>query len=44
VFSVANSLFRRRTLVLLALVVVAVMIAVVAGKIGQPVGFWDGPR
>jgi hypothetical protein len=41
VFSVANSFFRRRTLVLLALVV----ISVVAGKVGHPVcGFWDGPR
>lgn len=41
-FSVANSFFRRRTLVLLALVV----IAVIAGKFGHPVvpGFWDGPR
>jgi ABC-type methionine transport system permease subunit len=43
---VANSLFRRRTLVLLALVV----ISVIAGKCGHPglgqsgVGFWDGPR
>ena len=40
----ANSFFRRRTLVLLALVVIAVLIAVVAGKLGQPGGFWDGPR
>jgi hypothetical protein len=37
---VANSFFRRRTLVLLALVV----ISVIAGKFGHPVGFWDGPR
>ena len=37
----ANSIFRRRTLVLLALVV----IAIIAGKLGVPrVGFWDGPR
>lgn len=35
------NLLRRRTLVLLALVV----ISVVAGKFGHPVvGFWDGPR
>jgi hypothetical protein len=41
VFSVANSFFRRRTLVLVALIV----IAVIAGKVGHPVtGFWDGPR
>jgi hypothetical protein len=41
VFSVANSIFRRRTLVLLALVV----ISVIAGKAGHPLlGFWDGPR
>ena len=39
-FSVANSFFRRRTLVLLALVV----ISIVAGKAGYPgLGFWDGP-
>jgi hypothetical protein len=38
---VAKNLFRRRTLVLLALIVVAV----VAGKLGHPhPGFWDGPR
>jgi hypothetical protein len=37
---VANNLFRRRTLVLLALVV----IAIIAGKAGVPTGFWDGPR
>jgi hypothetical protein len=38
---VANSFFRRRTLVLLALVV----IAVIAGKLNAPLlGFWDGPR
>jgi hypothetical protein len=38
---VAKNLFRRRTLVLLALVV----IAVIAGKVGHPFnGFWDGPR
>jgi hypothetical protein len=38
---VANSLFRRRTLVLLALIV----IAVIAGKAGLPrPGFWEGPR
>ncbi|MDX6452729.1 MAG: hypothetical protein QOH16_2778 [Gaiellaceae bacterium] len=37
----ANSFFRRRTLVLLALVV----IAVIAGKVGFPgLGFWEGPR
>ena len=36
----AKNLFRRRTLVLLALVV----IAVIAGKLGHPTGFWDGPR
>jgi hypothetical protein len=36
---VANSFFRHRTLVLLALVV----ISVIAGKAGHP-GFWDGPR
>ena len=36
----ANSFFRRRILVLLALVV----IAIVAAKVGQPTGFWDGPR
>ena len=39
----ANSLFRRRTLVLLALVV----IAIIAGKAGHPgvgTGFWEGPR
>ncbi|MCW2964715.1 MAG: hypothetical protein JWO17_1967 [Actinomycetia bacterium] len=37
----ANSFFRRRTLVLLALVV----ISVIAGKAGLQVpGFWDGPR
>lgn len=36
----ASSFFRRRTLVLVALVV----ISVVAGKFGHPVGFWDGPR
>jgi hypothetical protein len=41
VFSVANSFFRRRTLVLLALIV----ISVIAGKAGHSVvGFWDGPR
>jgi hypothetical protein len=43
VFSVANSIFRRRTLVLLALVV----ISVIAGKAGGGhlvPGFWDGPR
>jgi len=42
VFSVANSFFRRRTLVLLALIV----ISVIAGKVGHPAsfGFWDGPR
>ena len=40
-FSVANSIFRRRTLVLLALVV----ISIIAGFAGHPVpGFWDGPR
>jgi hypothetical protein len=38
---VANSFFRRRTLVLLALIV----ISVIAGKLHAPVkGFWDGPR
>jgi hypothetical protein len=37
---VANSLFRRRTLVLLALIV----IAVIAGKFGFSNGFWEGPR
>jgi hypothetical protein len=38
---VANSFFRRRTLVLLALIVVSV----IAGKLGYPhPGFWDGPR
>jgi hypothetical protein len=41
VFSVANSIFRRRTLVLLALIV----IAIIAGIAGHPCpGFWDGPR
>jgi hypothetical protein len=41
VFSVANSFFRRRTLVLLALIV----ISVIAGKLGNPhLGFWEGPR
>jgi hypothetical protein len=41
VFSVANSFFRRRTLVLVALIV----IAVIAGKTSIPhIGFWDGPR
>lgn len=35
----ASSFFSRRTLVLLALVV----IAIVAGKAGH-LGFWDGPR
>jgi hypothetical protein len=43
---VANNFFRRRTLVLLALIV----IAIIAGKVG-PIhvpthlvpGFWDGP-
>jgi hypothetical protein len=43
VFSVANSIFRRRTLVLVALVV----ISVIAGKAGAGhlvPGFWDGPR
>jgi hypothetical protein len=40
VFSVANSLFRRRTLVLLALV----EIAIIAGKTGLGGGFWEGPR
>ena len=40
-FSVANSFFRRRTLVLLALIV----ISIIAGKAGYPiVGFWEGPR
>jgi hypothetical protein len=39
VFSVANSFLRRRTLVLLALVV----ISVIAARAGHP-GFWDGPR
>jgi hypothetical protein len=37
---VANSFFRRRTLVLLALIV----ISLVAGKFGHPTGFWEGPR
>lgn len=37
----AKTFFRRRTVVLLALVV----IAIIAGKFGHPVyGFWDGPR
>lgn len=41
----ANSFFRRRTLVLLALIV----ISVIAGKAGFPghgvgLGFWEGPR
>jgi hypothetical protein len=44
VFSVANRFFRRRTLVLLALIV----ISIIAGKAGHPdhlyPGFWDGPR
>jgi cation transporter-like permease len=41
VFSVANSIFRRRTLVLLALVV----ISIIAGKVGHiGLGFWEGPR
>jgi len=41
VFSVANSFFRRRTLVLLALIV----ISIIAGKAGyQCPGFWEGPR
>jgi len=41
VFSVANSFFRRRTLVLVALIV----ISVIAGKAGHPgLGFWEGPR
>ncbi len=43
VFTVANKSFRRRTLVLLALVA----LAIVAGKAGVPVrhgfGMWDGP-
>jgi hypothetical protein len=38
---VANSFLRRRMLVLLALIV----IAVIAGKMGLPhTGFWEGPR
>jgi hypothetical protein len=37
---VANSFFRRRTLVLLALIV----ISVIAGKAGFQMGFWEGPR
>jgi hypothetical protein len=38
---VAKTFFRRRTLVLLALVV----ISIIAGKAGHPFnGFWDGPR
>jgi hypothetical protein len=42
VFSVANNFFRRRTLVLLALIV----LAIIAGKVGAGhavPGFWDGP-
>jgi hypothetical protein len=42
VFTVANlyaKLARRRTLVLLA----SVVVAVVLGKIGHPFGLWDGP-
>jgi hypothetical protein len=40
VFSVAKNLFRRRSLVLLALIV----ISVIAGKAGHPTfGMWDGP-
>jgi hypothetical protein len=44
VFSVANKFFRRRTLVLLALVA----LSIIAGKAGHPVGhggfgMWDGP-
>jgi hypothetical protein len=40
---VANSLFRRRTLVLLALVVISI-IAGKAGHVGLGGGFWEGPR
>jgi len=42
VFTVANlyaKLARRRTLVLLA----SVVVAVVLGKFGHPGGLWDGP-
>ncbi|HXK15322.1 MAG TPA: hypothetical protein VNH45_12355 [Gaiellaceae bacterium] len=39
----ANSFFRRRTLVLLALIVISV-IAGKAGHQGVGVGFWEGPR
>lgn len=35
----ARTIFKRRTLVLLALVVVAVAL----GKAGLQLGFWDGP-
>lgn len=39
----ANSFFRRRTLVLLALIVISI-IAGKAGHSGLGLGFWEGPR